>query len=103
MPLHKALMAHRVYILSLPIVVAALAAILFIQLAIEGNDNNKQTLGQTLVSNIYAAGGGKQEQISGQNHQQYLPVVENNLVPVQNTKDIALPFVSTTNQATKNL
>jgi hypothetical protein len=74
----------------------------FTQISIESN-NNGQTIGQMLLSTIYAAGGGKQEQISGQNHQQYLPVVENNLVPVQNTKDIALPFVSTTNQATKNL
>lgn len=101
MPLQKALMAHRVYILSLSIVVAVLAAILFIQTAIESNNNNKQILGQMPQSAIDAAGGGGiQGQNTGQSHQKYLPVENNNPVYAQNTKDIALPSVSTTSQAT---
>ncbi len=102
MSYYKASMANRLYILSLSTVAALLAAALFIQIAVDSNNSSIQALGQVLAT-IKTVGGGKQEQISGQNHQQYLPVVENNLVPVQNTKDIALPFVSTTNQATKNL
>jgi S1-C subfamily serine protease len=86
-------------VLSLSIIAAVLTAILFIQAAVDSN-KSIQALGQKLVSTIYAAGGGgKHEQIS-QNHHQYLPVVENNPVPVQNTKDIALPSISTASQAT---
>jgi S1-C subfamily serine protease len=87
------------YILSLSTVAALLTAALFIQIAADGNNSSIQALGQVLAT---IKTGGKQEQISGQNHQQYLPVVENNLVPVQNTKDIALSSASTV-QPTNNL
>ena len=57
-------MAAKLSILSLSIIAAVLTAILFIQIAIESN-KNIQALGQTLVSTIYGAGGGgNQEQIS---------------------------------------
>jgi S1-C subfamily serine protease len=55
-----------------------------------------------VLATISTVGGGKQEQISVQNHQQYLPVVENNPGPFQNTKDIALSSASAA-QPTNNL
>lgn len=94
-------MANRLYILSLSTVAALLTAVLFIQTAVDSNNNSIQALGQVLAT-ISTVGGGKQEQISVQNHQQYLPVVENNPGPFQNTKDIALSSASAA-QPTNNL